>query len=122
MTRPPTRPIGLMIGTTMASADISAESISPLSTPRFPPRTPEYDQQRRNLIEGVRKQYDYQTVEAQAKPNECRETREPQVCTGVSKINERVGATVVINCYFQNGEKIPPPVRKTARQQHHLCC
>ena len=92
-------------------------------TPNCPPGTHDYDPKRHDLIEGVSKCM-ISGQEAQAKFNEFREAQRSHdgVYTDGSKMNERVGATAVINRHFQNGEiNLPPTVQKTARQQHHLC-
>ena len=78
---------------------------APLRTPNFPPGTHDYDPKRHDLIEGVSKCMIVGQV-AQAKFNEFREAQgsHDEVYTDGSKMNKRVGAAVVINHHFQNGE------------------
>ena len=89
----------------MTSAEINAELVCPLGTPNFPPGTHDYDPQRHILIEGVSKCM-ISGQEAQAKFNEYLEAQgsHDEVYTDGSKINEKVGAALVINRHFQNGE------------------
>ena len=105
MTRTPTPAIGLKVEAAMTSADINAELICPLGTPSFPPGPHDYDPKRHDLIEGVSK-FMISIQEAQAKFNEYRESQgsHDEVYTDGSKMDERVGAAVVINRHFQNGE------------------
>ena len=89
----------------MASAEFNAELICPLGTPSSPPGTHDYDPKRHNLIEGVSKCM-ISREEAQAKLNEYHEAQgsHDEVYTDGSKMNERVGAAVVINRHFQDGK------------------
>ena len=102
---PPAKPIGLQVEEAMTSAEIDIETVCPLKTPTFPPGTHEYDPKKHSLIEGVSKCM-ITREEAQAKFKEYRDAQGPhdEVYTDGSKINERVGAAVVINRHFQNGE------------------
>ena len=105
-TRPTTPPVGLKVEEAMTSAEINAELVYPLRTPNFPRGTHDYDPKRRDLIEGVSKCM-ISRQEAQAKFDEYREAQgsHDEVYTDGSKMNEKVGAAVVINRHFQNGEK-----------------
>ena len=98
-------PIGLKVDEAMTSAEINAKLVCPLPTPNFPPGTHDYDPKRHDLIEGVNKCM-ISGQEAQAKFNEFREAQgsHDEVYTDGFKMNQRVGATAVINCHFQNGE------------------
>ena len=77
----------------------------PLRTPNFPPETHDYDPKRHDLIEGVSKCI-ISGQEAQAKFNKYHEAQgsHDEVYTDGSKMNEKVGAAVVIDRHFQNGE------------------
>ena len=105
MTRPPAPPFGLKVEDAMTSAEIHAELVCPVRTPNYPPGTHDYDPKRHNLIEGISKCM-ISGQEAQAKLNEYREAQwsHDEVYTDASKTNERVGAAVVINRHFKNGE------------------
>ena len=105
LSRPLTRPVGLMVEAAVASAEINVDLIYPLRQPSFPLGTHKYDPSRHNLIEGVSKCM-ISREEAQAKFNEYCGTLGPhdEVYTDGSKIDERVGAAAVINRHFQNGE------------------
>ena len=104
MTRPPAPPVGRKVEEAMTSAEINAELVCPLRTPNFPPRTHDYDPKRHGLIEGEGICM-ISRHEAQAKFSEYREVQwSHEVYTDGSKMNERVGAAVVINRHFQNGE------------------
>ena len=80
------------------------EWVCPLSTSNFPPGTHDYDPRRHDLIEGGSKCM-ISRQEAQSKFSEYHESQgsHDEVYTEGSKMNERVGAAVVIN-HFQNGE------------------
>ena len=105
MTRPLAKPIGLKVEEAMTSAKIDIATVCPLKTPTFPPGTHQYDPKRHSLIEGVSKCM-ITREEAQAKFREYRDAQgsHDEVYTNGSKIDERVGTAVVINCHFQNGE------------------
>ena len=105
MTRPPAPPIGLKVEEAMTSAEINAELLCPLRTPKFPPGTHDYDPKRHDLIEGVSKCM-ISRQEAQAKFNElCKaQGSHDEVYTDGSKMNKRVGAAAIINRQFHNGE------------------
>ena len=105
MTRPPSPPIGLKVEEAMTSAEINAKLVYPLRTPNFPPGTHDYDPKRHDLIDGVSKCM-ISRQEAQAKFNEFCEAQgsHDEVYTDGSKMNERVGAAVVINRHFESGE------------------
>ena len=124
MTRPLTYPIGLMVEAAMASVAIKVKLVCPLITPSFPPGMQDYDPKRHNLIEGVSKCL-ITRQEAQAKFNEYHEAQgsHDEVYTDGSKMNERVGGSGSHQPPFPGWRNnLPPPVQKTARQQHHLCC
>ena len=105
MARPPDPPICLKVEEAMTSAEINAELVCPLRTPKFPPGTHDYDPKRHDLIEGASKCMIYRQ-EAQAKFNEYRVAQgsHEEVYTDGSKMNEKVEAAAVINRHFQNGE------------------
>ena len=104
MTRPPAKPIGLKVEEAMTSAEIDIETVCPLKTPTFPPGTHEYDPKRHSLIEGVSKCM-ITREEAQVKFREYHDAQGPhdEVYTDGSKIDERVGAAVVINRQSAHG-------------------
>ena len=101
----PDPPVGLKVEWAMASIEINTKVVCPPRIPSFPPGTHNYDPERHNLIEGVSK-YMISRQEAQAKFIEYNEIQgsHDEVYTDGPKMNERVGAAVVINRHFQNGE------------------
>ena len=122
MTRPPAYPIGLKVEAAMASAEIKVKLVCPLITPSFPPGTQYYDPKRHNLIEEVSKCM-ITRQEAQAKFNEYHETQgsHDEVYTDGSKMNESGGTSSHQPPFPGWWDNLPPPVKKTFRQQHHLC-
>ena len=89
------------------SAENNSELVCFLRTPNFLQGTHDYDPKRHEHLEGVSKCM-ISRQEAQAKFNEYRELQgsHVEVYTDRSKMNEWLGAVVVMNHHFQNGERI----------------
>ena len=123
MTWPATCPIGLKAVAAMTSAEIKVELVCPLITPSFPPGMHDYNLKRHNLIEGESKCM-ITKKEPKAKFNEYHETQgsHDEVYTDGLKMNEGVGGSSLQPQFPEWWSNLPPPIEKTARYQHHVCC
>ena len=92
-------PAGLKVKAAIASAEIKIELVCPWGHPAF------FDSKRHNLLIGVSKCMITRSEQAQARFNECRETRgsHGEVYTCGSNIKERVAESAV-NHHLQSGE------------------